>query len=72
MRYPPHTALMMTILSPSFIVAPAHSVRGTIRLFTATAMPLTGSFVSSARASRVEASTSVSLLLILIFIICLN
>ncbi len=46
---PPQTAFMTMISSPSFRTWPAHSARGTIFLFTATAMPFEGRLSSAIR-----------------------
>ena len=68
MLYPPHAALMITMLAPSWSGVEVHSALGIILLSMAAAMPFSGRPASAIRAERVVAWVSFGVLLIVIFI----
>ena len=68
MLYPPHAALMITMLAPSWSGVDSHSALGIILLSMAAAMPFSGRPASAIRAERVVAWVSLGVLLIWIFI----
>lgn len=68
MLYPPHAALMITMLAPSWSGVEVHSALGIILLSMAAAMPFSGRPASAIRAERVVAWVSLGVLLIVIFI----
>ena len=68
MLYPPHAALMITMLAPSWSGVDAHSALGIILLSMAAAMPFSRRPASAIRAERVVAWVSFGVLLIWIFV----
>ena len=68
MLYPPHAALMITMLALSWSGVDSHSALGIILLSMAAAMPFSGRPASAIRAERVVAWVSFGVLLIWIFI----
>ena len=62
MLYPPHAALMITMLAPSWSGVDSHSALGIILLSMAAAMPFSGRPASAIRAERVVAWVSFGVL----------